>query len=94
MMLGGHSESFRHVVCLRAMRSHLNALNNEKKGKTRMYRNRQEVEDRWRQEEGRPTRSDWFTKGGVTGVLNVPIQFPYKFSKQPLTPLLLMAHLL
>ena len=69
MKIGGHTESFRHLVCLRAMRSHLNAIQMEKKGRTRMYRNRKEVEERWETVGGRPTKSDWFRKGGVTGFL-------------------------
>ena len=76
MKIGGHTESFRHLVCLRAMRSHLNAVQMEKKGRTRMYRSRKEVEERWEAVGGRPRKADWFHRGGVTGILTVLRRVP------------------
>ena len=51
---------------------HIKAVENDRKGITKLYRNRKEVEDRWKVMGGRPSKGDWFRKGGITGVLNVP----------------------
>ena len=37
-----------------------------------MYRTREERERQWEEQGGRPTKADWFRKGGFTSVLNVP----------------------
>ena len=72
MWLGEHEEVFRHLVCVRALSSVRKAKKNERDGKGRMYRNKTEIEERWARVGGRPDRSSWFRKGGITGVVAVP----------------------
>ena len=72
LWLGGHSQTFRHTVCVKAVQNFQTSIKNDKDGIKPMYRNRFEVEERWRMEGGRPDTSTWFRKGGITGVLRVP----------------------
>jgi hypothetical protein len=37
-----------------------------------MYLSRIEMKRQWEEEGGKPTKSDWFTKSGATGVFNLP----------------------
>ena len=48
-----------------AVRRHLD-------GTHKMYRDRTEMEARWASQGGKPDSSQWFRKGGTTGVLMVP----------------------
>ena len=63
MMIGGHLEVFRHLVCVRAVSFIMEARVRDKKGKGRLYRNKKEIEERWKKLGGRPDRSRWFRKG-------------------------------
>ena len=70
--MGGHDEVFRHLVCQRAVHANLTSMANEVQGKQRMYRTREEMEQRWIELGGKPDSSSWFRKGGITGIVNVP----------------------
>ena len=72
LWFGGHSQNFRHTVCVKAVQNIETSIKNDREGIRRMYRNRSEVEERWKMEGGRPDTSTWFRKGGVTGILRVP----------------------
>ena len=72
LWLGRHSQNFRHTVCVKAVQNFETSVRNDRDGIKPMYRNRSEVDERWRMEGGRPDTTTWFRKGGVTGVLRVP----------------------
>ena len=75
MLDAGHSQAFRDLITTRAVAKYSNSLRNHRKvgeGRRAMYRTREERERQWEEQGGRPTKADWFRKGGFTSVLNVP----------------------
>ena len=75
MLDAGHSQDFRDLITTRAVAKYSNSLKNHRKvgeGQRRMYRTREEREKQWEEQGGRPTKANWFRKGGYTSVINVP----------------------
>ena len=75
MMDAGHSQAFRDLITTRAVAKYGNSLRNHRKvgeGRRPMYRTREERERQWEEQGGRPTKANWFRKGGFTSVLDVP----------------------
>ena len=68
----GHQQEFRSMITCRAVAKYHNSLHNHLQKKKVMYRSRKEMVRQWEEEGGKPTKSDWFSKSGATGVFNLP----------------------
>ena len=64
MMRCGHRFEFRSMITCRAVSKYMNSLRNHLTGKKVMYRDRLEMVQQWEKEGGKPTKTDWFQKGG------------------------------